>query len=420
MVLFGVCGVFAVVGLCVVLFQIVAVRRHFSGSMTADGSVKTSDDAVGCTSEVNGPSMSATTPFRPPISVLKPLKGLDDNLFDNLESFCRQDYPEYEIIFSLQDEDDPACRIASKIKDKYPQRKITIIVEQNDVGLNPKVNNLCTAYRTARFPYVLISDSNVMVDPSYLQESIRYLEDPDVGMVTHLIRGVGSRSIGASIENLHLNTFVIGNLCLIKRVVKRPCVVGKSMLMRRDDLDGIGGFHAVKDVLAEDYVLGVKMQERGKNVVTSACVIDTVNQYWTVRKFVSRHARWGKIRWTLGGARYLAEIATNAVFWACLPVVVTSPTRLTVSFAMAVGLCKIVGDYLLGRRIGSAQRLRYYFLAPLKDIIVGLIWFVPLVSTHVTWRGNSYRVGKGSLLLPQPIRGGTESYFPAPTYPVAE
>jgi len=108
--------------------------------------------------------------YFPPVTILKPLKGLDDNLFDNLSSFCTQDYPEYEIIFCLQDFNDQAYKVAKKVQDKYPGRSISIVVEKCHAGLNPKVNNLIPAYRKARHPYVLISDSNVMVDRNYLRE----------------------------------------------------------------------------------------------------------------------------------------------------------------------------------------------------------------------------------------------------------
>ena len=172
--------------------------------------------------------------FYPPVSVLKPLKGLDDNLFDNLESICMQDYPEYEIIFSLQDYNDPAYKIARKIKDKYPGQEITIMVERCDAGLNPKVNNLIPAYRIAKFEHILISDSNVMVNRNYLEEIVKHMEDPGVGLVSNIIKGTGGYSFGSIFENLHLNSFIMGSVCFLDKFLKMPCVVGKSMLMKKE------------------------------------------------------------------------------------------------------------------------------------------------------------------------------------------
>ncbi|HKN18936.1 MAG TPA: glycosyltransferase, partial [Dissulfurispiraceae bacterium] len=169
----------------------------------------------------------------PPVSILKPLKGLDDNLYDNLLSFCNQDYPEYEIIFSLQSHNDPAYKVARKIREKCRDRNITIIVEESNSGLNPKVNNLLPAYKASRYEYILISDSNVLVDEKYLMEITSHIENPaegrQIGLVSNIIKGVGGRSLGAVFENLHLNSFVMGSVCFLDKFLRMPCVVGKSM-----------------------------------------------------------------------------------------------------------------------------------------------------------------------------------------------
>jgi len=388
MVLFLIFATLSVIGLVAYTAQIWAVRPYRSLP------------TVPHSGEVN-----ASPNFFPPVSILKPLKGLDDNLFDNLESFCRQDYPRYEVIFCLQDENDPACKVARMIKNKYPEKDITIHIERCSAGLNPKVNNLIPAYRVSKYPYFLISDSNVTVNRHYLKEIIRDLEDPGVGLVSNLIRGMGGYSVGAVFENLHLNTFVIGSVSFLDRFLKMPCVVGKSMLMRKTDLKIIGGFAAIKDVLAEDYLIGKLIHESGKRVVLSRHMIDNVNEYWGIRKFLNRHTRWGKLRWQIGGPRYMSELFCNPVFMAFLSLVFMGPSRLSVAFALAVSLFKAAGDSLLGRRIGTDMKASSYVLGPLKDIVIGFIWFVPLVSNTVVWRGNRYIIGKDSMLAPCPESG---------------
>lgn len=351
------------------------------------------------------PERGGASPHLPPVSVLKPLRGLDDNLFDNLESFCNQDYPEYELIFSLQDRNDPAFKIASKIKDKYPEKNITVLVERCSQGLNPKVNNLIPAYRASRFDTILISDSNVMVGRDYLAEIARPLEDPNVGLVSSLIRGTGGRTLGSLFENLHLNSFIVGSVCFLDRFLNMPCVVGKSMLMRKRDLEAIGGFVAVKDVLAEDYIIGREMHKAGKNVAVSSYFINNVNQYWSIKRFLNRHTRWGKLRWKIGGARYLSELLANPVFTAFLPVLILGPSRTTLSFACLVAALKIMGDVVLGKWTGSDLDPRRYLLVPVKDVLIGLIWFVPILSNTVVWRGNRYLIAKDSRLSPVPESG---------------
>ena len=132
------------------------------------------------------------------------------------------------------------------------------------------MNNLIPAYKAAKYEHILISDSNVMLERTYLTEIMKHMADPQVGLVSNLIKGVGGRSVGSAFENLHLNSFIMGSVCFLDKFLRMPCVVGKSMLMRKKDLEEIGGFKAVKDVLAEDYIIGKKMQEHGKKVVLSS------------------------------------------------------------------------------------------------------------------------------------------------------
>lgn len=341
----------------------------------------------------------------PPVSILKPLKGLDDGLFDNIESFCNLDYPVYELIFALQNRNDPAYKVVSKIKDKYPLKDITIVVEHCNEGLNPKVNNLIPAYMRARYDLILISDSNVRVEADYLAEISQHMTDPSVGLVSNMIRGVSGRSLGAFMENLHLNSFIVGSVCFLDKYLKMPCVIGKSMLMRRAELEAIGGFRSVKDFLAEDYIIGERIHRLGKKVVLSSHLINNVNEYWGVKKFINRHTRWGKLRWQIGGAKYISELAGNAVFLSFMPLVFMPLSKVSLLFVATVSSLKIAHDYYIGRKVGSDMNPLLYLLSPVKDLVIGFVWFVPILSSSVAWRGNRYIIGKDSLLSSYPEKG---------------
>lgn len=382
----------AILGLVAYGLQIWAVRATFGLKATGCRLKKTVRDK----SSAFSPDTQAA--FLPPISILKPLKGLDDNLFDNLASFCTLEYPEYEIIFSLQDHNDPAYKVARKIKDKYPEKNISIIVEKCDLGLNPKVNNLIPAYSASLYDYVLISDSNIMVNRDYLKEIVKHMENSDVGLVSNVIKGVSGSTIGSIFENLHLNSFIIGSVCFLDRFLKMPCVIGKSMLMRKKDLEAIGGLKAVKDVLAEDYVIGERIHKMGKKVVLSNYAINNVNEYWSMRKFLNRHTRWGKLRWRLGGIKYISELIGNPVFMSLIAVLASEISRITVSFALSIALIKIMGDLYLRRIISTDSSPYVYLLSPVKDLIIGIIWFIPLLNNRIVWRGNRYIIGKDSVL----------------------
>ncbi len=391
MLLFIICAAISIAGIVIYLLQAWAVYA-----------------LAGRNGKHDAPQSEAFRKHAPPVSILKPLRGLDDNLFDNLESFCTQDYPEYEILFCLQDHNDPAYKVAKKVRDKYPDRNISLIVEKCSVGLNPKVNNLIPAYRKSRNPYILISDSNVMVECDYLRKIMSHTIDPRVGLVSNPIRGVGGKSAGAILENLHLNSFIIGSVSFLDRFLAMPCVIGKSMLMKKADLEALGGLKAFKDILAEDFIIGREMRRSGKKVVLSDYLISNVNEYWGVKRFLNRHTRWGKLRWKIGGIKYCAELLANPAFIACLPFLFRGLSRETVLLATLVSLLKMLGDAAIGHKIGtSAQPTApvHYLLVPVKDVIIGLLWFVPLISSTVVWRGNRYIIGKDSRLSPCPETG---------------
>jgi ceramide glucosyltransferase len=328
------------------------------------------------------------------VSILKPLKGLDDSLFDNFGSFCVQDYPEYEVIFSVQDENDPALKLARKIKAKHPQTDVSIVVERSSYGWNPKVNNLIHAYNIAKYPYIVVSDSNVRVDRCFLRDSIRHMENPDVGLVTNLIRASGGRTIGSVLENLHLNSSILGSVCAVSRFLKNPGVFGKSLLMRKRDFEAIGGYDAVRNILAEEYGIAQRIKEKGKRIILSNHIIDHVNKYATVGKLIERQTRWGKLRWQNTRVRYVLEILSNIIFISCLPVTLLQATKLNLCFTLIVMLLKVLGEYYVGRKIGSACRTIHYLLCPIKDMVMGFVWFVALFSRRIHWRGNRYRIAK--------------------------
>jgi ceramide glucosyltransferase len=343
MILFWIFAGITLIGLTAYGFQVWAIRQTLKEREAARGEKTLLEGAT--------PAPAPLSASSPGISVLKPLKGIDDNLFDNLASICMQDYPRYEIIFALQDYNDPAYKVAGKIKEKYPEKDITIIVERCNTGLNPKVNNLTPAYRVSKYEAILISDSNVMVGRNYLQEIATHLQAPATGLVSNLIQGTGGRTLGSVFENLHLNSFIMGSVCFLDRFLKMPCVVGKSMLMRKTDLEAIGGFPAVKDVLAEDYLIGKKIEEAGKKVILSHYMIRNVNHYWGMNRFLNRHVRWGKLRWRIGGVRYISELISNPVFMSSIPMFLWEPSKITASLLIVASCIKIMGDLYIGRII---------------------------------------------------------------------
>ena len=380
MILFWIFAGITLFGIIGYLFQILAVRSYTAPTNSEEGN-------------------RLPRTFQA-VSILKPLKGLDDGMFDNLESFCNLDYPLDELIFALQNQNDPAYKVVKKIKDKYSSKDITIVVEHCNEGLNPKINNLIPAYKRAKYDLVLISDSNVRVEKDYLSDISHHMDDPSVGLVSNMIRGVSGRSIGALMENLHLNSFIVGSVCALDKYLRMPCVIGKSMLMRKGELEAIGGFRSVKDFLAEDYIIGERIHCLGKRVVLSGHLINNVNEYWGIKRFINRHTRWGKLRWQIGGIKYFSELISNAVFMSFIPMVIMPISKVSLLLAATVSSLKIVHDLYIGNKLRADMNPLLYLLSPVKDLIIGFIWFVPDPEQHRSLERQQVHYWKGLYAFP--------------------
>ena len=344
-----------------------------------------------------------------PVSILKPLKGIDDDLETNLESFCRQTHPQYEIILGAADPSDPALPIARKVARAHPEIPIRVVVGECPTGLNPKVRLLRALLRSARYDAVLISDSNVHVEQHYLSATAAELEDPVVGLVSNPIVGVGDTTLGSALESLQLNTYLLFGLALANFVGRFACVVGKSMLLRRSALRQVGGFGKFADVLAEDYLIGRAIRRSGWRVVTCPSAINTINRTWSMGKLWQRHLRWAQIRKNLGAGGYILELLLLPHVWllaAALSASVCDTSALKCSGQALVVTC--IAAYVAYSLSEIASILRWSGQKPLRVTTVlfvalrqfgqFLVWIIAWTKSDVTWRGNRLRIGKGSKL----------------------
>ena len=343
----------------------------------------------------------------PAVTIYKPLKGLDEGLEDNLRSFFRLEYPAYQLLFCVADGDDPAIPLVQGLIREFPDRDARLIVGCPVFGLNPKVESLSAMERHRKYETILISDSNVRVRPDYLRETACYLADPGVGLVTNLFAGVDERHSGAAIENLQLNGIIAGGVASAS-VLGITCVVGKSMLMPVRVLEAIGGFASVRNLLAEDQAIGIRVRKAGYSIRLSHHVVDNVNRDRSFRWFLNRHSRWFKIRRRLALPTFVIEPAFNLV-------VVGLVWALSGESGMAWGgLLVLVGlglarDALQTKRLrGSFPKLRHLVLSPVKDLFLMPVWFDALINRRIHWRGHQFLVGNFTRLrsarVPRSVR----------------
>lgn len=368
------------VGLIALAVEVLALRRHLRSV---------------------GPPLAAELP---PVTILKPLKGVDCELEENLESFFALDYPQFEIILGAASGEDPALDVARRVAAAHPQIPSRVVVGERLVGYNPKVNNLSNLDKFARYDVILISDSNVRVPPAYLRELAVLLSQPGVGLVSSPVAAPEGRSLGARLEGLQLNTYVIGGVAAM-HAIGGVCVMGKSMLLRRATLEEIGGFRFLSRFLAEDQVCGQEVARRGWGVALARRPIVNVTGPVTVRQFLARHLRWATIRRRLTPLGYLGELALNPVFLAAAGVALR-PSAVALGVLIATVAVKSVLD-LLSERVAGVKRhwAAYPMLVAGKDILLGFAWLVPWFSLHVAWRGNRLQIGNRTRLVPAAAPG---------------
>lgn len=335
-----------------------------------------------------------------PVSILKPLQGISPELKGNLATFCNLDYPEYELIFCVEKKEDPALQAVAELQKECPGAKIKIVAEDTQQGYNPKVRNLLRGMSKASYDLILISDADVQVDKNYLRDLVSLIQEPSVGIVTNLIRGKGNNSLGSILENLNLNFFVLGGTCFLYHFFRFAAVTGKSILMRRKDLEKIGGFSSVENFLAEDQILEKKFKRLGRKIILSHRPINSNTSGRTFSRFFNRNVRWSQMRVQLGGIGYLSELFVNPVLFASLLFILSSFSVFSFKILLGTSILKIIIESIQGKLIQAQAGFFSYFLAPFKDLIIGIIWFIPFFKTSVEWRESKFRLRRYTELEP--------------------
>ncbi|MCB9619315.1 MAG: glycosyltransferase [Sandaracinus sp.] len=291
--------------------------------------------------------------------------------------------------------------VARAVAARHPEVSARFVRSDEAFGLNPKVANLVSAVAAAKHDLVHQSDGNVRVPPDYLRKIVGEFVAADASVLTSVVVGVGERSWGAALENFQLSGFIAPAMCLALEAANITCVCGKSMLLRKSELErDLGGLASVRDVLCEDFVLGERYKALGKTVLLSPTPVHNVNVSCGPDRFFARHSRWLKMRITLHLPGFVADLGSNPVALSALAILASGFDPFLSTVAVGMVVTKAVLDHVAIRLVREPMPLRYAWLGTLKDLALFPLWVNAIFSRTVVWRGRRLRFGKNTQLVP--------------------
>ncbi len=338
-------------------------------------------------------------PFLPPVSLLKPLKGTDPDIYESFRSHCLQDYHDYEVIFGVSDPNDPAIASVQQLQREFPDRTIRLLVSPNKLGANVKVSNLEQMLQVARYPHLLVNDSDIRVEKDYLRRVIAPLADERVGMVTCLYRGAAALTFGSQFESLGISTdFCPGVLVPRQLEGGLHFGLGSTLAFRRTDLERIGGFRSIVDFLADDYELGHRIANLGLQIQLSDVVVETHLPPYDLLGFLAHQLRWARgVRDVRAG--YIGLASTYGLLWSLLTLMASGAAPWSWAVLGATVLLRLAVAITVGKFVLEDRRLlRHLWLLPVRDLLAVGVWIASFAGHTVTWRGDRFILKNGRLI----------------------
>ena len=331
--------------------------------------------------------------FTPPLSILKPIYGLDRETYENYASFCRQDYPDFEILFCVSDDRDPAIPVIQKIIVDFPERSIRLLVGSEPLGASDKVNKLCRMVREARHEIVIVTDSDVRVEPGFLRAIAAAFRDPEAGGVTCLYRGLTDGSFAAGLEAMGNSTDFAAGVLVNWLGGKIDFMLGAVMATTKKNLVEIGGFESLVDYFCDDFELGNRIAKKSHRIELSTFPVSIVYPRETLTEAFQHQVRWNlSIRYSRP-AGHLGLIFTQGLPWTILAALAAP----SVPIALAYVAAYVVLRSEMARTVGvwgmqdGALRSRLALL-PVRDAFAFLVWLASFFPQRIRWRGKEFYV----------------------------
>jgi ceramide glucosyltransferase len=331
----------------------------------------------------------------PPVTVLKPLCGAEPGLYENLRSFCQQDYPEFQIVFGVRDRDDPALAVVTRLLAEFPSLAISVVVDPRQHGTNRKVSSLINMLARARHDVLVMADSDAYVGSDYLKSVTAPLLDRKVGLVTCIYHGEPTARIWSRLGAMYVNEWYMPSVLLARLFGHEGYASGQTLCIRRETLQGIGGLRAIADDLADDYRLGELVRGLGLRIVLSPYLLKAEHHEPTLDLLVQHEVRWMR---TL---RVLRPRSFSLIFFGfSLPLAVLglllcsmgSMPSMLVWTLFEVTVLSRVALHFAHRLRGDRPLLADFWLLPARDLLLCWVWWRTFFTSRITWRGSEFDV----------------------------
>lgn len=347
--------------------------------------------------------------YSPPVSLLKPVRGLDFGSYENFSSFCKQDYPEYEILFAAKDESDPAVPLVRKVMAEFPQRRIRLFTSAEELGANRKVNKLVMLAREAAHDVLVLTDGDVRAGPNYLREVVAPLQDKKIGGVTSFYRAIAQQNLGAKLEAIGACSDFFAGVLMAKWKEGIRFGLGASIATTKGWVRKMGGFEAIADTLADDYELGLGIAKAGGEIVLSHETVWTMYPAQTLRSFWDHQLRWSRTVRSCRPLEYLGLLFTQGLPWTLLAVLVAPAWWAAGVYVAAYAVLRFGVAWTVGVwGVGDEVVRRNLWLVPIRDAIHFVVWLASFGSNRIRWNSVEYAIRKGRMV---PVGGPGREQF---------
>lgn len=328
----------------------------------------------------------------PAVSVLKPLCGAEPGLYENLRSFCRQQFGPFEIVFGVSDQDDSALDAVRRLQTEFPELPITVEINAEQHGSNCKISNLINMVKRARYDVLVMADSDACVDPSYLGIVTAPLRDEMVGLVTSLYRAVPTSSLQSCVGAMYINEWYMPSVMIAWMFGYEGYVSGQTLCIRRQTLEAIGGLEVIANHLADDHELGTRVRKIGKRVVLSTYMPNAECHESSWRSLIRHEIRWMRTLYVLRPRSYRVIWCSFSLPLALLGIALAAPLSALAWCLFSVTVTSRIALYIVQGAHRKGRRLRDLWLIPVRDLLLCWVWVKSLCTSRVTWRGNEFSV----------------------------